>query len=86
MASRNGYRNAPKGNELDGLGGCLFAVGLIILLAAITFGLDCLAAQFVIWTLNGYHVVSGFWHAFWVVITLEFIVGLAAGGGSKLSK
>ena len=70
----------------EAIGGCLGVAALILFILGVTFALDSLAAQFVIWTLSGFHVVSGFWHAFMAVATLEMIVSLGAAGGVKASK
>ena len=80
------YQPARSVSGAEALGGCVGALGVIILVGAIVFGLDALGAQLLIWTLSGYGVASGFWHAFLAVVTLSFICGGSAGGGSKLSK
>lgn len=81
---RSSYRRGPSRAEVVGAG---FAVlGVLLLVLGVSFGLDMLAAQFVLFVFGSFHIIAGFWQAVWLVITTEFVVGLSAYGGSKASK
>ncbi len=57
-----------------------------IILAALEFGAALMLAQFAAFGLAQYHVQSGIWGPFWLILALEGVVSAgvaAANNGSK---
>lgn len=54
-------------------------IGTLIYLA-ISFGVDLLLAQMVVWTLSAYHINSGIWPGFLLAVTVSMLVASGTAG------
>ena len=54
----------------------------LVIVLAVLFGVNVLFAQFVLFLLGSFHVIAGFWQAFFMVILLSAIAGGSAKAAS----